>query len=278
MGEDSVGGAMRMARRVGRIAGALGFAGFFLGFLIGTKGDPGSGESIALGSGLLLFAGSALAVEVPVPGISLVSTLSGGPRAADLAGGLPFSLHGLFTGAVFGGSMAALVLSRRAIRRAWVQGWVVFLAFSAWVWVRLIGAPSLTTAVGDSILIATPVVIGLLTRLSLEKGLLTADGIESLILRARAAPVLFVFTGLAVGFVPFSELGFVSPLGTRTLALYLMVPLALALSRWLGPGSRTGKWSSGLWSMVLVLVVILSLSRIALAIAVGLFVPLALVR
>jgi hypothetical protein len=267
-----------MTQRIGRIAGALGFAGFVLAFLIGTTGDPGTGERIALGSAVLLMAGSALAVEMPLLGVILVSTLSGGPRSSDLGGGLPFSLHGLFTGALFGGSIAALVLRRREIRRAWVQDWVVFLAFSAWVWLRLIGAPSLTMGISDSLIIATPVVIGLLARLSLEKGILSADGIDRLILWASAVPVLFVFSGLAFGFVRFSELGFDSPLGTRTLALSLMVPLALALSRWRGPGSRTERWTTGLWSLVLLLVVILSLSRLVVAITVGLFVPFALIR
>jgi O-antigen ligase len=208
----------------------------------------------------------------------LVATLTGGPLLPDVTGS-SLHIHGFFTGAILVAALVALVAHRRLMERKWFLTLLPFFLFAGWVWLRVLGSPVRLRGASDAIIILTPILICCVTLLVL-KGL-ALEKLEDIFFLISWIPVAFILVGFAFGFVYFDEFGFYSPLGLRSLSLYLVVILSYSLMRVTrvdGSGKRAWTIAAILLSLLILAIIYLSLSRMAALIAFGIVLPVALIR
>jgi O-antigen ligase len=259
---------MSLAANKNRIATVLGISTFIAAALTFYISSTGSSITLIVGlaATLLLALTGVLSPRWIIFFALAISTLTGGPVLPDIAG-FPFGVHGLFTSAILFSSIVTLTVHWRQLKLSWWISLVPFLIYLTWVFFRVLGSPSLSTAISNCIIIATPIL--LMPVVMLAVSVLQIKVLEKIYFWFTPIPILIVIFGLLTNFIYVTNHGFYSPFGLRTLSLYLMVALCFLLVIMRAHPSRRLRIAAAMFSILIVIIVVFSLSRTVIVLMFG---------
>lgn len=238
-----------------------------------------TGSSILWGSPILLvlafapisalLAASILSPRIVITVAFLMSSLTGGLSSISIEG-LPYSANGLLIGLILISSILSLAVHAHELKRSWFTSVLLFTFFILWLSFRVPGSPDFSTATKDVGLMAAPVIVYFVIRLTVMEQWRRIIQVERLLIIYSVIPVVILLIGYSLGYVSITELGFVTPIGRRTLALFLLAVLSISLAWWRLGRSRGERKIGILWSIFLMALILTSLSRTVIVIAAGL--------
>jgi O-antigen ligase len=197
----------------------------------------------------------------------LLCSLAGVLSAIPLPGG-SFSFGTVINGSALVGALISLAFHARRLRWGMIKPYRFFLIFSLWATLGLSIAPVISTALKDVTLFWIPVLIVILTRLISDDFPKNRRWLEQYLLWVNLVPLFILIVGLVFQFVWISPLGIEGLFYARQLTLYLLIPLAIALSWWRNGKSSQERILGKIWTMVLMIVILVGLSRIVIVAAI----------
>lgn len=243
-----------------QIGTVIGSASFLAAALTFISSGTGVGNPLIIGfiaASLLALSGVFSPLWIVIFSLA-VSTLTGGPELPDIPG-LPIGAHGFFTSAILFSSIITLIFHWRKVRPSWFIGFLPFLCFLAWICLRIPASSSLSVAVSNSVIFATPILLIPVVMLATQETRLKS--LELIFFFSILVPIFILLVGFLTGVAYFIQNGFYSPFGNRTLALYLIPALCFLLSRAHTHPSKKWRVLSIAIAILDMFIVFLSLSR-----------------
>ena len=217
--------------------------------------------------GLLILFAALIRPRTAVFVALLISALSGAFVSQPISG-IPISLSGVFTFFVIILGLTALI--SRPISTATIKAIklnFVFIVFAIYFGFRSITGPTVVEGLRISLLIMTPIIIGVLASQEMFKRWKTRREVELGLMLIPIIPISVLIINVISNSLATSALGFKTNLllsiGGRTLALFMLPILALYMARWRYNPSIIQKISYMIASLGITSTVITSLSRTA---------------
>ncbi|HAL16506.1 MAG TPA: hypothetical protein DCP32_07070 [Anaerolineaceae bacterium] len=217
--------------------------------------------------GLLILFAALIRPRTAVFVALLISALSGAFVSQPISG-IPISLSGVFTFFAIILGLTALIsrpLSTATIKAIKLN--FVFIVFAVYYGFRSLTGPTVVEGLRITLLIMTPVIIGVLASQEMFKRWKTRREVELGLMLIPIIPVSVLIINLIFNSLTTSAVGFKTTqllsIGGRTLALLLLPILALYIARWRYTPGIVQKISYMIASLGLTSTVITSLSRTA---------------
>lgn len=217
--------------------------------------------------GLLILFATIIRPRTAVFVSLLISALSGA-FVSQAISGIPISLSGVFT--FFAIILGLTALISRPISSATIKAIklnFVFIVFAVYYGFRSLTGPTVVEGLRITLLIMTPVIIGVLASQEMFKRWKTRSEVELGLMLIPIIPVSVLIVNLISNSLTTSALGFKTSLllsiGGRPLALFMLPILALYIARWRYTPGILHKITYAIASLGITGTVITSLSRTA---------------
>jgi hypothetical protein len=141
---------------------------------------------------------------------------------------------------------------------------IPFLAFTGWTFLRWLTASTALSGLKDVLFYGLPPLFCIFALWVLARG----DGglmrtTENLLLLSVFVPIFLYTLAVPLGWISFTDLGPVGVIGSRGTALYLLIVLGIALSRWSYPATSNAKKTSMTIILLALGTITFTLSRMA---------------
>jgi len=200
--------------------------------------------------------------------VALLISASSGAFASLAISGIPISLSGVLTFfAIILGIIAILArpLSKATIKAIKLN--IAFIVFAIYYGLRSLTGPSLIEGLRITLLITTPIIIGILASQEMFKRSKTRMEVVSGLMLIPLIPITILIINVISGSLTTSALGFKTSqflsISGRPLALFMLPILALYVARWRYTPGILHKISYAIASLGITGTVITSLSRTA---------------